>query len=164
MFIYRGKKTPSGPVLVVDIDGVIADASAHQHFLNGESQNWEAFFRALKDSRVSIEVQKLVKSLHTYSDKPVFLLTARPSYLFEMTVEWLDKNKVFWDALLMRDQDDERESPEIKLDLVRDLMKSGYKPELVLDDDPRNLFMFWQEKIPCVYVHSGYYEIDQDGN
>ena len=64
----------------------------------------------------------------------------------------------------MRDEGDERESPEIKLDLVRDLMTSGYKPELVLDDDPRNLNMFWQQKIPCVYVHSGYYEIDQDGN
>ena len=164
MFVYRDKEPPSGNVLIVDIDGVLADASAHQHFLNGETQNWEAFFKALIDSRTSREVQELVRSISSSSDIPVFLLTARPSYLFEMTVEWLDKNKVFWDALLMRDQDDERESPEIKLDLVRDLMKSGYKPELVLDDDPRNLFMFWQEKIPCVYVHSGYYEIDQDGN
>ena len=116
------------------------------------------------DSRTSREVQELVRSISSSSDIPVFLLTARPSYLFEMTVKWLDKNKVFWDALLMRDEGDERESPEIKLDLVRDLMTSGYKPELVLDDDPRNLNMFWQQKIPCVYVHSGYYEIDQDGN
>ena len=164
MFVYRDKEPPSGNVLIVDIDGVLADASAHQHFLNGETQNWEAFFKALIDSRTSREVQELVRSISSSSDIPVFLLTARPSYLFEMTVKWLDKNKVFWDALLMRDEGDERESPEIKLDLVRDLMKSGYKPELVLDDDPRNLFMFWQEKIPCVYVHSGYYEIDQDGN
>ncbi len=164
MFVYRDKEPPFGNVLIVDIDGVLADASAHQHFLNGETQNWEAFFKALIDSRTSREVQELVRSISSSSDIPVFLLTARPSYLFEMTVKWLDKNKVFWDALLMRDEGDERESPEIKLDLVRDLMTSGYKPELVLDDDPRNLNMFWQQKIPCVYVHSGYYEIDQDGN
>ena len=147
MFVYRDKEPPSGNVLIVDIDGVLADASAHQHFLNGETQNWEAFFKALIDSRTSREVQELVRSISSSSDIPVFLLTARPSYLFEMTVKWLDKNKVFWDALLMRDESDERESPEIKLDLVRDLMTSGYKPELVLDDDPRNLNMFWQQKI-----------------
>ena len=126
MFVYRDKEPPSGNVLIVDIDGVLADASAHQHFLNGETQNWEAFFKALIDSRTSREVQELVRSISSSSDIPVFLLTARPSYLFEMTVKWLDINKVFWDALLMRDEGDERESPEIKLDLVRDLMTSGY--------------------------------------
>ena len=49
MFVYRDKEPPSGNVLIVDIDGVLADASAHQHFLNGETQNWEAFFKALID-------------------------------------------------------------------------------------------------------------------
>ena len=41
MIIYRNTEPASGFVLVVDIDGVIADASAHQHFLNGADQKWE---------------------------------------------------------------------------------------------------------------------------
>jgi hypothetical protein len=29
---------------------------------------------------------------------------------------------------------------------------------LAFEDDPRNVEMFRQEGVPCVYLHSGYYE------
>ena len=156
MFVYRNLEPPSGFVLIVDIDGVIADATAHQHYLNGTSQDWENFFEAALNSRVFREGRELVKSLDV--SKPIFLMTARPSYLLEKTIHWLNQNKIFWDALLMREENDDRSSPEVKLDLLRDLIECGYKPTLALDDDPRNLLMFWEQKIPSIYVHSGYYE------
>ena len=92
---------------------------------------------------------------------PIFLMTARPSYLLEKTVFWLNQNKISWDALLMRKEKDDRSSPEVKLDLLRDLIESGYEPKLALDDDPRNLLMFWEQKVPSIYVHSGYYEVNK---
>ena len=156
MFIYRDLEPPSGFVFIVDIDGVIADATAHQHFLNGTSQDWENFFESALNSRVFREGRELVKSLDV--SKPIFLMTARPSYLLEKTVDWLNQNEIFWDALLMREENDDRSSPEVKLDLLRDVIECGYKPALALDDDPRNLLMFWEQKIPSIYVHSGYYE------
>ena len=159
MIIYRNTEPASGFVLVVDIDGVIADASAHQHFLNGADQKWEEFFEAALDSKVFREGRELVKSLAV--SKPIFLMTARPSYLLEKTVFWLNQNKISWDALLMREEKDDRSSPEVKLDLLRDLIESGYEPKLALDDDPRNLLMFWEQKVPSIYVHSGYYEVNK---
>ena len=84
MIIYRNTEPASGFVLVVDIDGVIADASAHQHFLNGENQKWEEFFEAAIDSQVFREGRELVKSLAVST--PIFLMTARPSHLLEKTV------------------------------------------------------------------------------
>ena len=159
MIIYRNTEPASGFVLVVDIDGVIADASAHQHFLNGENQKWEEFFEATLDSQVFREGRELVKSLAVST--PIFLMTARPSYLLEKTVFWLKQNKISWDALLMREEKDDRSSPEVKLDLLSDLIESGYKPKFALDDDPRNLLMFWEQKIPSIYVHSGYYEVNK---
>ena len=156
MFIYSDQEPSSGSVLIVDIDGVIADATAHQHYLNGTSQDWENFFEAALNSRVFREGRELVKSLD--ASKPIFLMTARPSYLLEKTIHWLNQNEIFWDALLMREENDDRSSPEVKLDLLRDLIECGYKPALALDDDPRNLLMFWEQKIPSIYVHSGYYE------
>lgn len=159
MIIYRNTEPAFGFVLVVDIDGVIADASAHQHFLNGENQKWEEFFEATLDSQVSREGRELVKSLAVST--PIFLMTARPSYLLERTVFWLKQNKISWDALLMREEKDDRSSPEVKLDLLSDLIESGYKPKFALDDDPRNLLMFWEQKVPSIYVHSGYYEVNK---
>ena len=159
MFIYRDLEPPFGSVFIVDIDGVIADASAHQHFLNGENQKWEEFFEATLDSQVFREGRELVKSLAVST--PIFLMTARPSYLLEKTVFWLKQNKISWDALLMREEKDDRSSPEVKLDLLGDLIESGYKPKFALDDDPRNLLMFWKQKVPSIYVHSGYYEVNK---
>ena len=159
MIIYRNTEPASGFVLVVDIDGVIADASAHQHFLNGENQKWEEFFEATLDSQVFREGRELVKSLAVST--PIFLMTARPSYLLEKTVFWLKQNKISWDALLRREEKDDRSSPEVKLDLLSDLIESGYKPKFALDDDPRNLLMFWEQKVPSIYVHSGYYEVNK---
>ena len=52
----------------------------------------------------------------------------------------------------MREEKDDRSSPEVKLDLLSDLIESGYKPKLALDDDPRNLLMFWEQKVPSIYV------------
>ena len=120
MFIYRDLEPPSGFVFIVDIDGVIADATAHQHYLKGTSQDWENFFEAALNSRVFREGRELVKSLD--ASKPIFLMTARPSYLLEKTVDWLNQNEIFWDALLMREENDDRSSPEVKLDLLRDLI------------------------------------------
>ena len=159
MIIYRNTEPAFGFVLVVDIDGVIADASAHQHFLNGENQKWEEFFEATLDSQVFREGRELVKSLAVST--PIFLMTARPSYLLEKTVFWLKQNNISWDALLMREEKDDRSSPEVKLDLLSDLIESGYKPKFALDDDPRNLLMFWEQKVPSIYVHSGYYEVNK---
>ena len=159
MIIYRNTEPASGFVLVVDIDGVIADASAHQHFLNGADQKWEEFFEAALDSKVFREGRELVKSLAVST--PIFLMTARPSYLLEKTVFWLKQNNISWDALLMREEKDDRSSPEVKLDLLSDLIESGYKPKFALDDDPRNLLMFWEQKVPSIYVHSGYYEVNK---
>ena len=156
MFIYRNLEPPSGSVLIVDIDGVIADATAHQHYLNGEIQYWEKFFEAASNTRVFREGRELVNSLDR--EKPIFLMTARPSDLLEKTVHWLSQNEIRWDALLMREEKDDRSSPEVKLDLLKDLIECGYKPKLALDDDPRNLLMFWEQKISSIYVHSGYYE------
>jgi len=130
MFIYRDAEPPFGSVLIVDIDGVIADASAHQHFLTSEIQNWEAFFEAASNTRLFREGRELVKSLD--AAKPIFLMTARPSYLLEKTVDWLNQNEIYWDALLMREGNDDRSSPEVKLDLLRDLIECGYKPTLPL--------------------------------
>jgi len=42
--------------------------------------------------------------------------------------------------------------------MVEDLRASGFDLRLALEDDPQNHAMYVDEGIPCVYIHSGYYE------
>ena len=156
MFIYRGEKPPCGSILIVDIDGVLADASAHQHFLKAENQDWASFFAASADIPIVVEGLELVEKLSSFMS--VVLLTARPFSLADTTVKWLNKNKIYWDVLAMRAENDERSSPEVKLEIVKELEEEGYQPALALDDDPRNILMYIKKEILTIYVHSGYYE------
>ena len=58
----------------------------------------------------------------------------------------------------MRDVGDYSAAREFKRDTVDDLRRYGFDLRLAFEDDLRNLEMFRAEGIPCVYVHSGYYD------
>ena len=152
-------------MLVVDVDGVLSDASGRQHLLGGAERQWAAFFEASVDDPPIIEGIGLVRALADTGDGvgaarcPTVLLTARPSRLADTTMAWMARHGIAWDLLVMRADDDHRSSPDVKREAVADLRATGYEPVLAIDDDPRNAEMYRAEGVPVVYVHSGYYDL-----
>jgi hypothetical protein len=41
---------------------------------------------------------------------------------------------------------------------VYELRRYGFDLKLAFEDDRRNVEMFSHEGVPCLYVHSGYYD------
>ncbi|HJP16921.1 MAG TPA: hypothetical protein QF762_08140 [Acidimicrobiales bacterium] len=155
--IYKDTLPAPGPVVLVDIDGVLSDASGRQHYLFGENKEWWNFFEAAIDDPPIVESIQLVNRLA--QNHTVILLTARPKRLTEITVNWMSQNNIRWEALEMRPDDDNyTSSPDVKRKILHSLQSLGYQPKLAIDDDPRNLVMYQTEGIPTVYIHSGYYE------
>jgi phosphoglycolate phosphatase-like HAD superfamily hydrolase len=154
---WRTEPKPGGPAVVFDVDGVLADATARQHHLNGPGRrDWQAFFRAAGGDEVIAELARLAELIdpsHT-----LVLLTARPTTILDITVEWLNRNGLRWDLLVMRPAADYLPSPDAKRLAVRELRAAGFDLRLAIDDDRRNVDMFHAEGIPCIYIHSGYYE------
>ena len=74
------------------------------------------------------------------------------------TVAWLDRYELRWDLLIMRDFGDYSAAREFKRWTVADLREYGFALRLAFEDDRRNVEMFHREDIPCIYIHSGYYE------
>ena len=153
---WRDAAVESGPAVVFDMDGVLSDASDRQHFLEYPRRDWEAFFAACGDDALVDEVARLLEVLD--ADLRVVLLTARPLRVRPQTVAWLDRYKLRWDLLIMRDYGDYSASREFKRDAVDDLRARGFELRLAFEDDRRNVAMFHGEGIPCVYIHSGYYD------
>ena len=58
----------------------------------------------------------------------------------------------------MRDWGDYSHVTSFKRAMVEDLRATGFDLRLALEDDPQNHAMYVDEGIPCVYIHSGYYE------
>lgn len=146
-----------GPVVLVDVDGVIADGWHRQRYLRDGRNDWKGFFAAAdKDTPIegAVELLRVMGA-----DLSVVLLTARPHTLHETTLAWLALYSFRWDLLIMRDRSDGGlSSPDFKRRSVHELADRGYAPQLALDDDERNVAMFRSEGVPTMYVHSGYYE------
>lgn len=138
-----------------DLDGVLADAAARQHFLAGRRPDWDAFFSAAGDDPLVEEVAALLGLLR--KELAIVLLTARPSRTEEVTTSWLSRHEVRWDLLVMRLEGDRRPARSFKQDAVREILAHGLDVRLCLEDDQRNVEMFRAEGLSCLYIHSGYY-------
>ena len=146
----------AGAAVVFDIDGVLSDAGTRQHFIEQGRRDWDAFFEACGDDPLIEEVAQLLhlldQSLH------VVLLTGRPLRVQAQTLAWLKRYELRWDLLIMRDYGDYSRAREFKQWTVADLRRYGLDLQLAFEDDRRNVEMFRAEGVPCVYIHSGYYD------
>ena len=152
----EGPLTP-GRAVVFDMDGVLSDAATRQHYIEGPGRrNWDAFFAACGEDRLIEDVAQL---LHLLDESlQIILLTGRPLRVQPQTLAWLDRYKLRWDLLIMRDYGDYMAAREFKQWTVDDLRRYGFELALAFEDDRRNLEMFRAEGVPCVYIHSGYYD------
>ncbi len=153
---WRAGPVPAGPAVVFDLDGVLSDAASRQHFLEGRGRDWDAFFEACGDDALIEEVATLLGLLDP--QLAVVLLTARPARVQPQTLAWLGRYKLRWDLLVMRDYGDYGAAREFKRRSVWELRRAGFALQLSFEDDRRNVAMFRDEDVPCVYIHSGYYD------
>jgi phosphoglycolate phosphatase-like HAD superfamily hydrolase len=142
--------------VVFDLDGVLSDAASRQHFLEGRWRDWDAFFEACGDDDLIEEVARLLSLLD--EKLSVVLLTARPLRVRPQTLAWLHRYGLRWDLLIMRDYGDYGAARDFKRRSVNELRDHGFELRLAFEDDRRNVDMFHSEGVPCVYIHSGYYD------
>jgi hypothetical protein len=155
-WIWRADAVTAGPAVIVDMDGVLSDASGRQHFLEGPIPRWEAFFQACGEDEPIPEALELVRLFDP--SLAIVLLTARPVRVRRQTLDWLRRHPVRWDLLIMREEDDWSSSHTFKRMELGELQRSGFQPRLAIDDDPRNIDMYRKAGVPALYFHSGYYE------
>lgn len=153
---WRGDPVTAGPAVVFDIDGVLSDAAGRQHFIERGRRDWNAFFEACGDDPIVEEIARLIELLDP--ELTIVLLTGRPLRVQPQTLAWLERYGLRWDLLVMRDRGDYAHVSQFKRSVVEDLRHYGLDLRLALEDDPSNHAMFVAEGVPCVYIHSGYYE------
>ena len=153
-----------GPTVVLDLDGVISDASHRQHYLAAErsrDKDWHGFFHACVHDPVIEHGRALAASIG--ADRTVVILTARIHEIRQQTVDWLATNEVRHDVLILRGPREGAPSTDWKSDQLALLREAGAEIQLCADDDPRNVAMMRGLGIPTLYVPSGYYDARELG-
>lgn len=153
---WNEREVSGGDAVVFDIDGVICNADARQHFLEKPKKDWRGFFGACGNDELIEETSRLISVLTP--DVAVVLLTGRPLDVRDITVDWLRRHDIRWNLLIMRERGDYAASLSFKRQTLRRLKADGFNLVMGFEDDTRNQAMFVEEGVPCMYVHSGYYE------
>lgn len=158
-WIANGDRPIGGPTVVLDLDGVISDASHRQHFLAAErssDKDWHGFFHACVDDPVIAAGAALAASIGP--EMCLVVLTARIHEIRAATISWLATNQIPHDWLILRGHREGAPSTEWKADQLEALRVAGADLRLCADDDPRNVEMMRGLGIPTLYVPSGYYD------
>lgn len=155
-WLWRDEPRDAGPSIVFDMDGVLSDASRRQHYIEYPFPDWEAFFHACGDDELIAEVARLLDVID--DDHRIVLLTARPIRVQPQTLAWLERYDLRWDVLIMREYGDYMAARVFKQRTVKELRARDFDLRLAFEDDPRNVQMFHSQGVPCIYIHSGYYE------
>lgn len=136
---------PDLPLVVVDIDGVVADVSHRLHLLDGRPRRWEEFFAAAAQDPPLPEGVALVTELP--AGNALCWLTGRPERNRVITEQWLALHGMPEQPLLMRADSDRRPAREAKREHLRDLRRT-HRIALVVDDDPAVITMLAEDGLP----------------
>ena len=156
---FRDGAPSGGPLVILDLDGVISNATHRQHFLRGERKNWRGFFTSAGQDPPYDTGLALAASIG--DDHTVAILTARPNYMAADTRSWLAANEVRHDLLILRPRHGRGSggpSADFKRHEISRLRAAGFEIKLAIDDDERIIDMYRSEDIFALYTHSGYYE------
>lgn len=147
---WNGAARPPRAAAIVDIDGVLADTSTRQHLLErpGGGRDWDAFFAAAGDDLPYSEVPALAHGLPT--EVVVVLVSGRPDWLADLTVDWLTRHGMRWDLLLVRRRGDRTGAARFKRAVLGSIRDAGFSVAMAVDDDERVTTMYLAEGIPTV--------------
>ena len=152
-----GKPLTPYEAVIVDVDGVLADASGRQLYITRRKKDWVRFFANVDDDPLIRAHADLVRRLA--ENLQIVLLTARPYSSREATLKWLTRKGVRWDLLALRGKEDDHvRAVNWKRSSLQLMREFGFRFLFALEDDPRICAMYEEENLSCVYIHSGYYE------
>ncbi len=138
--------------IIFDLDGTLALNEHRQHFLDGETKDWDAFYAACVDDRPNAPIIKTLK-LFVEQDHRVEIWSGRSSAVQRQTVEWLSKYGIEdYGAMRMRRADDYTPDDKLKLSWLEG---SIWRPDLVFDDRDKVVAMWRAQGIVCCQVAPG---------
>jgi hypothetical protein len=127
----RAQARKTRPIVIVDIDGTVADVHHRLHHIQGRGRkNWKRFFEAMDADTPIPSVIWKVRELA--ADSEIVMLTGRPEHYRDRTVAWLEQHDVPFHRLLMRPDGDHRSDFVTKEELLRKLPRGNVR--LAIDD------------------------------
>lgn len=142
----------SKPIVIVDIDGTIADVRHRLHHIQGvKKKNWKAFFEGMDRDK---PIESMIQQVHELARQhQIIIVTGRPDHYRERTEKWLKANGIRYRKLFMRPSGDHRPDYTVKEEVLREFRKGQIV--LAIDDREPVCDMWEKNGIRCIRVDNG---------
>lgn len=142
-------------IIIVDIDGTVANLEHRLHHIKKELPDWDAFHAEVSGDSPIREVMLLIEALNHMKKYQIVLVTGRMERCRKDTETWLRIRGLSYDRLMMRKEKDFRPDYEIKQDI---LFMLGTENVLLAIDDRDQVVKMWRSHgIRTLQVADGAY-------
>lgn len=131
---------------IFDLDGTLAKMHGRNPY----------DFTKVKTDVINKPVVDIYNSL-SCQGFPMIVLSGRDEICRDDTIEWLRDNNIKYDALIMREQGDNRKDSIVKEELYNRYIKDYYNVLSVFDDRNQVVDMWRSIGITCMQVDYGYF-------
>lgn len=134
-------------VRILDLDGTISDDRWRRWLIDHQAPTVDQMYHHY---HIQLDQDEFCNRWTLDCGNPIVIITARPEYLREKTVRWLERHNVKFQQLLMRPEGDHRPSPMLKLALIAD--NDLREIEYAFDDREDVIAAFRSIGIPCAQI------------
>lgn len=130
---------------IFDLDQTLADIKHRIHHILKEKPDWDSFYKEVPNDTPIEDNCKLIRDLEIMD--VVVILTGRSEQTLKDTQKWLNKNKIIYDYLIMREVGDHRPDHIVKPELLNKflLKYNKYKEDVkVIFEDKKSMVDMWR--------------------
>jgi len=120
-------------IIVVDIDGTIANTEHRKHWVASKPKNWAAWNAGMANDTVHADIVELLGMFFARGDR-IILCSGRGEETRGVTETWLRQHGIDFNALYMRAEKDYRKDSIVKVELLEQIRKDYGEPFLWFDD------------------------------
>lgn len=140
-------------VIIFDLDGTIALIDHRKHFIECPSseQDWSSFYEACDEDELNQPIAAIIEQLSF--DYYILIMSGRSAQVRNKTVEWLLKNGISYDKLIMRPEVDFTPDEILKKKWAEEVGLE--KIAMVFDDRDKVVKMWRSLGLTCLQVAEG---------
>ena len=143
------------PVVLVDVDGTVADIDHRLHFVKDGKKDWKSFFANVDNDTPHFEILNEINDLYPAKDFTRVVMSGRPENLRDTTENWLQRvARLEYATLIMRGAKDSRADDIVKRELFNRHL-TNQTVTVAYDDRPRVVRVWESMGIPVRQCGSG---------
>lgn len=130
-------------LIIVDLDGTLADIGHRRHFVLRKPKNWPAFFRGMHLDPINVWCRTLIVAMRGQGFR-VAIVSGRPDSYADVIRKWLAEHEVPYDSLHLRKDRDYRADDIVK----REILHRDFRKEEILFvvDDRESVVRMWRDE------------------